>query len=120
MSDDFYDQITSITKKISKAKTKKIVVCEYDLEKSIESGKFFDLRINFDNSLRSISNEKSKILIYYDDTIEYNYYDEQNDNSIPQFDYKTYPLNRHDFNFLVSQIVIETLCFNTLNRLEVW
>ena len=46
LSDDFSDQITSITKKISKAKTKKIVVCEYDLEMSIKNGKFFDLRIN--------------------------------------------------------------------------
>ena len=64
LSDDFSDQITSITKKISKAKTKKIVVCEYDLQKSIENGKFFDLRINFDNSLRNISNEKQKILIF--------------------------------------------------------
>ena len=82
LSDDFSDQITSITKKISKAKTKKIVVCEYDLEKSIEDGKFFNLRINFDNSLRNISNEKSKILIYYDGTIEYNYYDEQIDLSL--------------------------------------
>ena len=119
LSDDFSDQITSITKKISKAKTKKIVVCEYDLEKSIENGKFFNLRINFDNSLRNISNEKPKVLIYYDGTIEYNYYDEQIDYSIPQFDYKTYPFDSHDFKFLVSSRVFENLFFEKSDKFEI-
>ena len=35
LNEDFSDQIQAVTQKIIKAKTQKIVVCEYDLKKSI-------------------------------------------------------------------------------------
>ena len=40
---DFSEEMASINKSIEQAKTKKIVVCEFDLNKSISEGKYFDV-----------------------------------------------------------------------------
>ena len=45
LSDDFSSEMAVINKKIIEAKSQKIVVCEYDLKKSISEGKFFDFQI---------------------------------------------------------------------------
>ena len=76
LSDDFSDEMSAINKKVIEAKTQKIVVCEYDLNKSISEGKFFDFQMTFQDSTKVESNVKPKILIFYDGTIEYIYYDE--------------------------------------------
>ena len=66
VSDDFSEQLVSINKKIKDAGTQKIVVCEYDLEKSISEGKFFDFKIIYDNATKVETNVPPKILIYFD------------------------------------------------------
>ena len=71
ISGDFSDEVASLNKKIKDAGTQKIVVCEYDLEKSISEGKFFDFKIMFENATKVETNVPSKILIYFDGTIEY-------------------------------------------------
>ena len=66
ISDDFLsDEMESINKKIEDAGTQKIVVCEYDLEKSISEGKFFDFKIIFENSTKVETNVSPKIIIYF-------------------------------------------------------
>ena len=50
LSDDFSDEMSAINKKVIEAKTQKIVVCEYDLNKSISEGKFFDFQMTFQDS----------------------------------------------------------------------
>ena len=47
LSDDFSNEMSSISKKVKEAKTQKIVVCEYDLNRSILEGKFFDFQMTF-------------------------------------------------------------------------
>ena len=77
-----------LAKKIEDAGTQKIVVCEYDLEKSLLEGKFFDFKIVFENSTKVETNVSPKIIIYFDGTIEYLYFDEQVTYNTSEFDYK--------------------------------
>ena len=123
LSDDFSDQIQSITERITKAGTKKIVVCEYDLSTSLKDGKFFDFRMSFDNSLKVIMNEnpqlQPKILIYYDGTIEYVFFDEEISYAVPEFDYRIYPFDNHQFRFSISSKIYENLYFEKSNKFKI-
>ena len=119
LNEDFSDQIQAVTQKIIKAKTQKIVVCEYDLKKSISEGKFFDFKINFENSTKVKTNISPKILIYYDGTIEYIYYDEEVHYAIPQFNYRKYPFDDHQFKFLISSKVFENVYFEKSDKFKI-
>lgn len=119
LNEDFSDQIQAVTQKIIKAKTQKIVVCEYDLKKSISEGKFFDFKISFENSTKVESSISPKILIYYDGTIEYIYYDEEVHYDIPQFNYKKYPFDNHEFKFLISSKIFENIYFEKSGKFKV-
>ena len=123
LSDDFSDQIQSITERITKAGTKNIVVCEYDLSTSLKDGKFFDFRMSFDNSLKVIMNEnpqlQPKILIYYDGTIEYVFFDEEISYAVPEFDYRIYPFDSHQFRFSISSKIYENLYFEKSNKFKI-
>ncbi len=119
LSDDFSDQIQSINKKIIDAGTQKIVVCEYDLKKSISQGKFFDFKMIFDNSTKVESNITPKILIYYDGTVEYIFYDEQVEYNTSQFNYKKYPFDAQNFKLVVSSQVFENLSFRMSDKFKI-
>jgi len=123
LSDDFSDQIQAITERITKAGTKNIVVCEYDLSTSLKDGKFFDFRMSFDNSLKVILNEnpqlQPKILIYYDGTIEYVFFDEEISYAVPEFDYRIYPFDSHQFRFSISSKIYENLYFEKSNKFKI-
>ena len=122
LSDDFSDQIQSITERITKAGTKKIVVCEYDLATSLKDGKFFDFKMSFDNSLKVLTNEnpqlQPKVLIYYDGTIEYVHFDEEIYYAVPEFDYRIYPFDSHQFRFSISSKIYEKLYFENSNKFK--
>ena len=95
ISDDFFsNEMKSINKKIADAGTKKIVVCEYDLEKSLLEGKFFDFKIIFENATKVETNVSPKIIIYFDGTIEYLYFDEQVTYNSSEYDYKKYQFDK--------------------------
>ena len=119
LNEDFSDQIQAVTQKIIKAKTQKIVVCEYDLKTSISEGKFFDFKISFENSTKVESSISPKILIYYDGTIEYIYYDEEVHYAIPQFNYRKYPFDDHEFKFLISSKVFENVYFEKSGKFKI-
>ena len=118
LADDFSDQIQSISKKIKDAGTKKIVVCEYDLKKSIKQGKFFDFQMTFQNSITVSSNIDPKILIYYDGTIEYLYYDEEVSYDISDFNYKDYPFDTQKFKFVINSKIYENLEFRMSDKFK--
>ena len=119
LNEDFSDQIQAVTQKIIKAKTQKIVVCEYDLKKSLSEGKFFDFKISFENSTKVESNTSPNILVYYDGTIEYIYYDEEVHYDIPQFNYRKYPFDNHEFKFLISSKIFENIYFEKSDKFKV-
>ena len=119
LADDFSDQIQSISKKIKDAGTKKIVVCEYDLKESIKQGKFFDFQMTFQNSITVSSNIDPKILIYYDGTIEYLYYDEEVSYDISDFNYKDYPFDTQKFKFVIYSKIYENLEFRMSDKFKV-
>ena len=116
LADDFSDQIQSISKKIKDAGTKKIVVCEYDLKKSVEQGKFFDFQMTFQDSITVNSNIDPKILIYFDGTIEYLYYDEEVSYDISDFNYKKYPFDTQKFKFVIYSKIYENLSFRLSDK----
>ena len=119
ISDDFFsDEMKSINKKIQDAGTKKIVVCEYDLEKSLLEGKFFDFKIIFDNATKVESNVAPKIIIYFDGTIEYLYFDEQVMYNSSEFDYKKYPFDTQSFKISVSSQIFENLSFRMSDKFK--
>ena len=119
ISDDFFsDEMKSINKKIGDAGTQKIVVCEYDLEKSISEGKFFDFKISFENSTKVETNAKPKIIIYFDGTIEYLYFDEQVTYNTSEFDYKKYPFDTQSFKIAVSSQIFENLSFRMSDKFK--
>ena len=119
ISDDFFsDEMKSINKKIQDAGTKKIVVCEYDLEKSLLEGKFFDFKIIFDNATKVESNVAPKIIIYFDGTIEYLYFDEQVTYNSSEFDYKKYPFDTQSFKISVSSQIFENLSFRMSDKFK--
>ena len=116
ISDDFSDEVASLNKKIKDAGTQKIVVCEYDLEKSISEGKFFDFKIIFDNATKVETNVSPKILIYFDGTIEYLYFNEQVEYNASEFNYKKYPFDVQNFTMSVSSQISEDLSFRMSDR----
>ena len=119
ISDDFFsDEMVSINKKIEDAGTQKIVVCEYDLEKSISEGKFFDFKIVFENSTKVETNVAPKIIIYFDGTIEYLYFDEQVTYNTSEFDYKKYPFDSQSFKIAVSSKIFENLSFRMSDKFK--
>ena len=118
ISDDFSEQIGSINKKIADAGTQKIVVCEYDLKKSILEGKFFDFKILFENATKIESNVAPKIIIYFDGTIEYLYFDEQVQYNTSEFNYKTYPFDTQNFKIAVSSQIFENLSFRMSDKFK--
>ena len=118
ISDDFSEQIGSINKKIADAGTQKIVVCEYDLKKSILEGKFFDFKILFENATKIESNVAPKIIIYFDGTIEYLYFDEQVQYNTSEFNYKTYPFDSQNFKIAVSSQIFENLSFRMSDKFK--
>jgi len=119
ISGDFSDEVASLNKKIKDAGTQKIVVCEYDLEKSISEGKFFDFKIMFDNSTKVETNVPSKILIYFDGTIEYLYFNEQVEYNASEFDYKKYPFDVQSFKISVSSQISEKLSFRMSDKFKI-
>ena len=118
ISGDFSDEVASLNKKIKDAGTQKIVVCEYDLEKSISEGKFFDFKIMFDNATKVETNVRSKILIYFDGTIEYLYFNEKVEYNASEFDYKKYPFDVQTFKISVSSQISENLSFRMSDRFK--
>ena len=118
ISDDFSEQIESINKKIRDAGTQKIVVCEYDLRKSILEGKFFDFKIIFENATKIETNVAPKIIIYFDGTIEYLYFDEQVQYNTSEFNYKTYPFDTQSFKIAVSSQIFENLSFRMSDKFK--
>ena len=119
LSDDFSEEMSSINKKVIEAKTQKIVVCEYDLNKSISEGKFFDFQMTFQDSTKVESNVKPKILIFYDGTIEYIYYDEVASYNISDFDYKRYPFDEQSFKFVIYSKIFEKVSFRASDKFKV-
>ena len=119
ISDDFFsDEMKSINKKIADAGTKKIVVCEYDLEKSLLEGKFFDFKIIFENATKVETNVSPKIIIYFDGTIEYLYFDEQVTYNTSEFNYKKYPFDTQSFKISVSSQIFENLSFRMSDKFK--
>ena len=118
VSDDFSEQLVSINKKIKDAGTQKIVVCEYDLKKSILDGKFFDFKIVFENATKIETNVPPKIIIYFDGTIEYLYYDEQVQFNTSEFNYKKYPFDTQSFKIAVSSQIFENLSFRMSDKFK--
>ena len=119
LSDDFSEEMSSINKKVIEAKTQKIVVCEYDLNKSISEGKFFDFQMTFQDSTKVESNVKPKILIFYDGTIEYIYYDEVVEYNISDFDYKRYPFDEQTFKFVIYSKIFEKVSFRASDKFKI-
>ena len=111
--------MSSINKKVIEAKTQKIVVCEYDLNKSISEGKFFDFQMTFQDSTKVESNVKPKILIFYDGTIEYIYYDEVASYNISDFDYKRYPFDEQSFKFVIYSKIFEKVSFRASDKFKI-
>ena len=111
--------MSAINKKVIEAKTQKIVVCEYDLNKSISEGKFFDFQMTFQDSTKVESNVKPKILIFYDGTIEYIYYDEVVEYNISDFDYKRYPFDEQTFKFIIFSKIFEKVSFRASDKFKV-
>ena len=118
ISDDFSEQLVSINKKIKDAGTQKIVVCEYDLKKSILDGKFFDFKIIFENATKIETNVEPKIIIYFDGTIEYLYFDEQVQFNTSEFNYKKYPFDTQSFKIAVSSKIFENLSFRMSDKFK--
>ena len=116
LADDFSKEIQSINKKIIDAGTQKIVVCEYDLKKSISQGKFFDFKMIYENSTKVESNVDPKILIYYDGTVEYIFYDEKVEYNTSNFNYKKYPFDSQNFKIIISSQVFEKLSFRMSDK----
>ena len=116
---DFSEELTTINETVAISKTKKIVVCEYNLNSGIKSGKFFDFKMTYDNNLKVESNVEPKILIYYDGTIEYVYYDEKVDYAIPDFNYRFYPFDQHEFRFNISSGIYDKLYIERSDRFKV-
>ena len=119
LSDDFSDEMSAINKKVIEAKTQKIVVCEYDLNKSISEGKFFDFQMTYQDSTKVESNIDPKILIFYDGTVEYIYYDEVVTYNISDFNYKKYPFDEQSFKFVVYSKVFEKVSFRASDKFKI-
>ena len=116
---DFSDELANINKTIANSKSKKIVVCEYDLNNSLADASFFDFNLEYDNALNVESNVDPKVLIYYDGTIEYVYYDEKVTYAIPSLNYRKYPFDSHDLRFQITSDIYNKLYFERSDKFEI-
>ena len=116
---DFSEELSNINETVSISKTKKIVVCEYNLNSGLEGGKFFNFDMTYDNHLKVETNVEPKILIYYDGTIEYVFYDEKVDYAIPDFDYRFYPFDKHELRFNISSGIYDKLYIERSDRFKI-
>ncbi len=114
---DFSDELANINKTI--ANSKKIVVCEYDLNNSLADASFFDFNLEYDNALNVETNVDPKVLIYYDGTIEYVYYDEKVSYAIPSLNYRKYPFDSHDLRFQITSDIYNKLYFERSDKFEI-
>ena len=116
---DFSDELANINKTIANSKSKKIVVCEYDLNNSIADASFFDFNLKYDNALNVETNVDPKVLIYYDGTIEYVHYDEKVTYAIPSLNYRKYPFDSHDLRFQITSNIYNKLYFERSDKFEI-
>ena len=116
---DFSDELANINKTIANSKSKKIVVCEYDLNNSLADASFFDFNLEYDNALNVETNVNPKVLIYYDGTIEYVYYDEKVTYAIPSLNYRKYPFDSHDLRFQITSDIYNKLYFERSDKFEI-
>ena len=116
---DFSDELANINKTIANSKSKKIVVCEYDLNNSLADASFFDFNLEYDNALNVETNVDPKVLIYYDGTIEYVHYDEKVTYAIPSLNYRKYPFDSHDLKFQITSNVYNKLYFERSDKFEI-
>ena len=116
---DFSDELANINKTIANSKSKKIVVCEYDLNNSIADASFFDFNLEYDNALNVETNVDPKVLIYYDGTIEYVYYDEKVTYAIPSLNYRKYPFDSHDLRFQITSNIYNKLYYEKSDKFEI-
>ena len=116
---DFSDELANINKTIANSKSKKIVVCEYDLNNSLADASFFDFNLKYENALNVETNVDPKVLIYYDGTIEYVYYDEKVTYAIPSLNYRKYPFDSHDLRFQITSDIYNKLYFERSDKFEI-
>ena len=116
---DFSEELAVINETVAISKTKKIVVCEYDLNSGLEDGKFFNFFMNYDNHLKVQSNAEPQVLIYYDGTVEYAYYDEQVEYAIPEFNYRMYPFDNHELRFNISSEIYDKLFMERSDQFKI-
>ena len=116
---DFSDELANINKTIANSKSKKIVVCEYDLNNSLADASFFDFNLEYDNALNVETNVDPKVLIYYDGTIEYVHYDEKVTYAIPSLNYRKYPFDSHDLRFQITSDIYNKLYFERSDKFEI-
>ena len=116
---DFSEELAFINETVAISKTKKIVVCEYDLKSGLEDGKFFNFFMNYDNHLKVESNAEPQVLIYYDGTVEYAYYDEQVEYAIPEFNYRKYPFDGHELRFNISSEIYDKLFMERSDQFKI-
>ena len=116
---DFSDELANINKTIANSKSKKIVVCEYDLNNSLADASFFDFNLKYENALNVETNVDPKVLIYYDGTIEYVHYDEKVTYAIPSLNYRKYPFDSHDLRFQITSNIYNKLYFERSDKFEI-
>ena len=116
---DFSDELANINKTIANSKSKKIVVCEYDLNNSLADASFFNFNLKYENALNVETNVDPKVLIYYDGTIEYVYYDEKVTYAIPSLNYRKYPFDSHDLRFQITSNIYNKLYFEKSDKFEI-
>ena len=116
---DFSDELANINKTIANSKSKKIVVCEYDLKNSLADGSFFDFNLKYENSLTVETNIDPRVLIYYDGTIEYVYYDEKVTYAIPTLNYRKYPFDSHELKFSITSDIYNKLYFERSDKFKI-
>ena len=116
---DFSDELANINKTIANSKSKKIVVCEYDLNNSLADASFFNFNLKYENALNVETNVDPKVLIYYDGTIEYVYYDEKVTYAIPSLNYRKYPFDSHDLRFQITSDIYNKLYFERSDKFEI-
>ena len=84
------------------ADSENAIICEYNLLENIETNKFPDLSINFENAqIIDIGSISSKINVYYDGTVEYFFknYTYQFDKS--NFDLSKFPFDSHNIQTVI-------------------
>ena len=75
--------------------------------------------MTYQDSTKVESNIHPKILIFYDGTVEYIYYDEVVTYNISDFNYKKYPFDEQSFKFVVYSKVFEKVSFRASDKFKV-